>query len=131
MGGGNSTRVKSNLKAGRFSRTCTVSAAKPTQVFGDHGHVFKKEHINTSICLTEDKKHAEWMLSFKMLLGKTNKVDSTLVFELVSPGLTQGRVEDPKYFPNNFTDPTAAVKLPANAKFEKTNHGKTRRGTAA
>ena len=39
--------------------------------------------------------------------------------ETVAAGSKQGRVEDPRFLPNNFTDLSAIVKLAANAKFEK------------
>ena len=120
--------MKSNLKAGRFSGPGAASAVKLTQLFGGRDHAFKKQYINTSICLTKDDKYTGWMLSFKMILGEMKQVDSMLVFESVLPGLTQECVEELKYLPNNFTDLPATVKLSVNAKFIKSNHGATRRG---
>ena len=92
---GKSAGMKSNLKTGRFSGLGTTSTAKPTrQLFKDHNHVYKKEYINASMKLKEEDKHAEWMLSLKMIFGEMKKVDSNLVFESVAPGSKQGRVED-------------------------------------
>ena len=47
------------------------------------------------------------------------KVDPNLVVEYVVVRVKQGRVEDPRFLPNNFTELSAVVKLAANAKFEK------------
>ena len=59
--------------------------------------------------LKEENKHVEFMQSFKFLALEMKKVDPNLVLEPVATGSKQGRVEDPRFLPNNFTELSAIV----------------------
>ena len=82
-------------------------------------HTYKQEFVQASVKLREENKHVEFMHSFKLLTLEMKKVDPNLVLEPVAAGSKQGRVEDPRFLPNNFRELSAIVKLAANAKFEK------------
>ena len=69
--------------------------------------------------MREENKHVEFMQTFKFLVLEMKKVDPNLVLVPVAAGGKQGRVEDSRFLPNNFTELSATVKLAANAKFEK------------
>ena len=69
--------------------------------------------------MKKDDKYAEFMRAFKMMVSEMKKVDPNLVLEPVASGANQGRVEDLRFLPNNFTELSVIVKLSNNAKFEK------------
>ena len=71
----------------------------------------------------KEENNVEFMQSFKSLALEIEKVDPNLVLESIAAGTKQGRVEDPRFLPKNFTELSAIVKLAANAKFEKSNPG--------
>ena len=110
--------IKTSIKPGRFGDAGS-SGLKPTQLFDDHVHQFGKEFIQASVKLKEENKHTEFVNSFKSLALEMKKVDQNLVLEYVVAGVKQGRVEDPRFLSNNFTELSAVVKLAANTRFER------------
>ena len=105
--------IKLNLRTGRFS------PIKPKQLYSEHNHKFKREHVTVSKVLTTDDKYLELAISCRGFMVEAKKVDETFVFEPVDPKNAEGRVESPAQLPINYTKLTATIKVSENAKFEK------------
>ena len=61
--------------------------------------------------MRDENKHVEFMKTFKLMALEMKKVDPNLILETVAAGSKQGRVEDPRFLPNNFTDLSAIGKI--------------------
>ena len=99
----------------------TSSFALPRSAlnFDRYDHKFKGEHETASVTLNQDNKYNELTMKCRMLMGKLQKVDVTVVIESVIVGNKKVMREKSSEIPFNFTDLGAAIKVAGNARFEK------------